>query len=98
MNNELVEKFNTQSFAQGSGTLKLKYCNQADIILNHIPKKEIVGKIEMNRLRNGSILDTLTSADIQLIVEIGGKVIEIHEGVIYEEIFKTENLMKNYLM
>ena len=33
-------------------------------------------------MRNGYIIDHLTSVDIQEIVEIGGKVIEIYEGVI----------------
>ena len=45
--------------------------------------------MEVNRLRNGYITDTLTSVDIQEIVKIGGKVIEIYEGVIYRENFKT---------
>ena len=39
-------------------------------------------------MRNGYIIDTLTSVDIQQIVKIGGKVIEIFEGVIYREIFR----------
>ena len=40
-------------------------------------------------MRNGYIIDTLTSVDIQEIVKIGGKVIEIYEGVIYRENFKV---------
>ena len=39
-------------------------------------------------MRNGYIIDYLTSVDIQEIVKIGGKVIEIYEGVIYRENFK----------
>ena len=39
-------------------------------------------------MRNGYIIDTLTSVDICQIVKIGGKVIEIYEGVIYRDIFK----------
>ena len=38
-------------------------------------------------MRNGYIIDTLTSVDIQEIVKIGGKVREIYEGVIYRENF-----------
>ena len=34
---------------------------------------------------NGYIINTLTSVHIQEIVKIGGKVIEIYEGVIYRE-------------
>ena len=36
-------------------------------------------------MRNGYIIDTLTSVDIQEIVKIGGKVIGIYEGVIDRE-------------
>ena len=34
-------------------------------------------------MRNCYVIDTLTSVDIQEIVKIGGKVIEIYEGIIY---------------
>ena len=34
-------------------------------------------------MRNGYIIDTLTSVDICEIVKIGGRVIEIYEGVLY---------------
>ena len=40
-------------------------------------------------MRTGYIIDTLTSVDIQEIVKIGGKVIQIYEGVIYRENFKV---------
>ena len=40
-------------------------------------------------MRNGYITQVLTSVDIQEIVEIGGKVIQIYEGVIYRENFKV---------
>ena len=39
-------------------------------------------------MRNGYIIDTLTSVDICEIVNMGGKVIEIYEGVVYRENFK----------
>ena len=39
-------------------------------------------------MRKGYIIDILTSVDIQEILKIGGKVIEIYEGVIYRENFK----------
>ena len=53
-----------------------------------------VKKVEINRMRNGYIIDTLTSVDIQEIVEIGGKVVEIYEGVIYQENFKVSLFRK----
>ena len=45
-------------------------------------------------MRNGYIIDTLTSVDIQEIVKIGGRVIEIYEGVIYRENFKISPFRK----
>ena len=45
-------------------------------------------------MRNGYIIDHLTSVDIQQIVKIGGKVIEIYEGVIYRENFKVNLFRK----
>ena len=39
-------------------------------------------------MRNGFFIDTLTSVDIQEIVKIVGKVIEIYKSVIYRENFK----------
>ena len=50
MNNELVEKINTQTFNQGSAILKIKYVNAKNLIVQHIPIKERVSKIEINRM------------------------------------------------
>ena len=94
MNDELVNKFNTQNFNQGSAILKIKYYNPRDLIVQHYPIKEKEKKLEINRMRNGYIIDTLTSVDIQEIVKIGGKVIEIYEGVIYRENFKVSPFRK----
>ena len=38
-------------------------------------------------MRNGYITQVLTSVDIQEIVKIGGKVVEIYKGVIYRKNF-----------
>ena len=94
MNNELVEKFNTGDFNQGSAILKIKYYNPKNLIVQHLPIKEKEKKIEINRMRNGHIIDTLTSVDIQEIVKIGGKLIQIYEGVIYRENFKVSPFRK----
>ena len=56
MNNELVEKFNNQTFTQGSAILKIKYYNAKNLIVQHIPTKEKEMKNEINRMRNGYIL------------------------------------------
>ena len=45
-------------------------------------------------MRNGYIIDTLTSVDIQEIVKIGGKFVEFYEGVIYRENFKISPFRK----
>ena len=94
MNNFLVQRFNNQTFTQGSAILKNKYYNPKNLIVQHIPIKEKEKKMEFNRMRNGYIIDTLTSVDIQEIVEIGGKVIEIYEGVVYRENFKVSPFRK----
>ena len=39
-------------------------------------------------------MDTLTSVDIQEIIEIGGKVIEFFEGVFYRENFRKSTFGK----
>ena len=94
MNDELVEKFNTQTFTQGSAILKIKYYNPKNLIVQHLPVKEKEKKIEINRMRNGYITQVLTSVDIQEIVKNGGKVIEIYKGVIYREIFEIKPFEK----
>ena len=88
MHDELFGKIKTQTFNHRGAILKIKYYNPESLIAQHIPIKEKVNKIEVFRMRNGYIIDTLTSVDIQEIVEIAGKVIRIYEGVIYCENFQ----------
>ena len=45
-------------------------------------------------MRNGYIIDTLTSVDICEIVKIGGRVIEIYEGVLYRKTLRYHHLEK----
>ena len=45
-------------------------------------------------MRNEYNIDHLTSVDIQEIIKVGGKAIEIYEGVIYRENFKTSPFRK----
>ena len=94
MNDDLVEKFNNRTFNQGSVILKNKYYNPKDLIVQHLPVKEREKKIEVNRMINGYIFDTLTSVDIQEIFKIGGEVVEIYKGVIYRENFKVSPFKK----
>ena len=97
MNDVYIEAFNNQSFNEDgdeSAILTIKYHNPPDLIFQHLPVKQKVKKIEVNRMRNGYIVDTLTSVDIQEIVKIGGKVAEIYEVVIYRENFKASPFRK----
>ena len=94
MNKKLVEKFNTGTFTKKSAILKINYYNPKKLIVQHLLVKEKENKIEINRMRNGVLIDTLTSVDIQEIVKIGGKVIENYEGVIYRENFEVSPFRK----
>ena len=97
MNDAYVKAFIDQTFNEDgdeSAILTIKYHNPPDLIFQHFPIKEKVKKIEVNRMRNGYIIDTLTSVDIQEIFEIGGKMIEIYEGVVYRENLKKSPFRK----
>ena len=94
MNKFLVHKFNNGNFNQGSAILRIKYYNPENLIVQHLPVKEKEGKLEINRMRNGYIIDYLTFVDIQKIVKICGKVIEIYEAVIYKENSKISPFRK----
>ena len=89
-----LRKFNTGTFTEGSAILKIKYYNPNNLFVKHFPVNEREKKIEINRMRNGYIIDHLTSVDIEENVKIGSKVIEIYEGVIYEENFKVSLFRK----
>ena len=91
MNDVYVQAFNNKTFNRDgdkSAILGLKYYNPSNLIFQPLPVEEEVKKIEVNGMRNGYIIDTLASVDICEIVKIGGKVIEIYEGVIHRENFK----------
>ena len=91
MNDVYVKAFNDRSFNKDgdeSAILTIKYYNPPGLIYQHLPIKEKVKKIEVNRMRNGYIIDTLASVDIQEIVKTGGKVIEIYQVNLYRQNFK----------
>ena len=94
MNDELVEKFNGVKFTQGSAILKIKHYNPKNLFVQHFPGREKVKNIEINRMRNRYITQIFTSVDIQQIVKVGGRVIQIYEGVIYWEIFEVNPVTK----
>ena len=91
MNKTYVDAFNNQVFNQDgieSAILRIKYYNPPHLIFQNLPVKEKVENIEVNRMRNGYIIDTMTSVDIQETVKAGGRVIKIFEGVVFRENFK----------
>ena len=45
-------------------------------------------------MRNGYIIDVLNSVNIQESIKIGGKEIEIYEGVVYGENFRVSPFKK----
>ena len=97
MNDVYVEAFNNQTFNEDgdeSAILTIKYYKPPNLIIQQLPVKEKVKKIEVNRMRKRYINDTLTSLDIQEIVKVGGKVIRIYQGVIYRENFKVSPFKK----
>ena len=47
MNDELVNKFNKQTFTQGSAILKIMYYNPKNGIVQHLPIKEKVIKLNL---------------------------------------------------
>ena len=40
MNDELVEKFNTNNFTQGSAIIKIRYSNPKNLIVQYLPVEE----------------------------------------------------------
>ena len=94
MNIELVEKINTQTFTQGSAILKIRFYNPKKLIILHLSVKDKVKKSQNNRMRNGFIVDVLTSVDTKDIVKKGGNAIEIYEGVIHCESLKVSPFKK----
>ena len=89
MNDKFIEIFNTGNFNKGKAIFNIKNYNPKSLIVQHLPVKEKVNKIEIKGIPNSCIVDTLTSNDIQGIVSIGGKVIEFYAGVIFKENFKV---------
>ena len=75
--------------------MNIKFYNQTILIIQHLPSKEKVKTKEVDRTRNGYMIDTSTSVDICEKVETGGKVIENCDSVIYWENFKLSPFRKD---
>ena len=97
MSKTYVDAFNNQTLNEDgneSAMSKIKCYNPPDPIFQHLTVKEIVKNIEVNRMRNGYIIVTLTSVDICEIVKRGAKVTEFSEGVIFRENFEISPFRK----
>ena len=71
MNDLFVNNFINQTFnrdGNDSAISKINYYKPLNHIFQHSPIKEQVKKLEVTRMRNGYIFDTLTSVDIYEIV------------------------------
>ena len=89
MNNAICILFNSGKWNElnRSAFLTVKYHNPKDLIFQHLPIKEKIENPyknnrleEINRMRNGIIVDTLSSVDIVEIVKCGGVILDIYEG------------------
>ena len=70
-----------------SAFLTVKYHNPENLAFQHLPVKENIEKSyknnrleEINRKRNGIVIDLLTSIDILEIIKWGGVILEVYEG------------------
>ena len=72
----------------------MKITIQEIFIAQHLHLREREKKIEINGMRNGYVLEHLTTVDLEEIIEIGGKVLKIYEGVIYRKNFKVSPFRK----
>ena len=89
MKDSICTLFNTGRWNElnRSAFLTIKYHNPENLIFQHLPvKKKIKNPYknnrleEINRMRNGIIIDTLTSIDIVEKVKYGGVILEVFEG------------------
>ena len=89
MNESICTLFNSGRWNElnRSAFLTIKYHNPENLIFQHLPVKEKIENPyknnrleEINRMRNGIIIDTLTSVDIVEIVKYGGVILEVFEG------------------
>ena len=65
MNDEIVEKFNSETFTQGGANLKIMFSNPPDLLFQPLTVREKVTNIDINRMRNGYTIDASTSVDFQ---------------------------------
>ena len=97
MNKTFVDAFNIQTLNQDgfeSAILRMNFYNPPALIFQHLTVKGSVKKIEGHGMRNGYIIDPLTSVDTQESFKLNGKVIQIYERVFYRQNFKKSPFRK----
>ena len=68
------------------------YYNTSDIIFQQLPIWEKIKKTEINGMKTGFIIDTITSVNIQEFVKLRGNVIDMkvmYAGIIWKGSFKA---------
>ena len=86
-NNRLCEFLNNKKWKNlnKSGFFKVKHYNPKDKIFQHMSVKAVVFKDkknrneQLNRFRNGYIIQHLTIVDFEDVVRTGGNFLEFHE-------------------
>ena len=76
MNKTYVDAFNKQTSNKDGNEpaiLRIIYFNPPDLIFQHLPVNRKVKNTEVNRMRNGCVIDTLTSVNLQESVKIEEK-------------------------
>ena len=89
MNESICSLFNSGTWngLNRSALLTVKYNNPENLVFQHLPVSETIENPyqnnrleEINRMKNGIIIYTLTSVDIVKIVKYGGIILEVFEG------------------
>ena len=91
-NDDINQTFNQDG--NNSKLLKISFYNPPNLLVQHLPVKEKVENVEVNRMRKSYNIDTLTPVDIQEVVRMGRKVIRIFEAVIYRKNLKVSPFRK----
>ena len=69
LNDEAVDIIKTKVFGKIADFFEENTFNPEDNIVQHMPVKEIEEEVEINRMRNGNLTDSLISVHIQKFVK-----------------------------
>ena len=77
---------NTEGLIAKSGILETNFCPEK-ITVQPFPLRKFPKKHEVNSLRNGKTTDNLLSFVVRINVRTSGIVMQIYEGLLYQESF-----------